>query len=444
MTLLGVGFLLAWPDAHAQSEGVEISDAACSPALEMVWTTASDACVAGPVGYVCNGGGRPPLVEPVGPVSNALAAVGALVEAREVDLLQTAPLHVESSSGGVAWLRLGEPTPFSGLLVGHVAVLDVAPADFMPWQSMVVVTGNSAPPCGVAPQNAFLIQTAPGQTSNVVINGVSVVLDGTLVVRTREGETLFLGLAGQARILARGQEQVLRLGEQVAVPHQPGDYFAPSGPPVPPIFMDTRLIQHLPVALLDYPVLLPQPGYVTTAGLVNMRASPSTSGALLGQVAAGTVLSVLGRNPAGNWYHVRLSTGETGWMFADLLRQNVGEITSVYEATPQPPQRYGLMGQIGRVLAPAGLNIRQAPDVSFPLAFTLANGTEVTLLARSPYSPWVKIQYGDNVGWAALIALETRAIIDALPIDYDVPPPPAPTRIPGSFGNAFPDPRGGG
>ena len=44
------------------------------------------------------------------------------------------------------------------------------------------------------------------------------------------------------------------------------------------------------------------------------------------------------------------------------------------------------------------------------------------------------------VGWLALITLQTQAVIEALPIDYDVPPPPQPTRVPGSFGNAFPDP----
>jgi hypothetical protein len=72
---------------------------------------------------------------------------------------------------------------------------------------------------------------------------------------------------------------------------------------------------------------------------------------------------------------------------------------------------------------------------------TLPAGTTLNLMARSPYSPWVKVENGGVVGWAALIALETQAVIEALPIDYDVPPPPAPTQVPGSFGNAFPDPR---
>lgn len=423
--------------------GTQVSDATCSPILEQLWTTASDACVAGPTGYVCNGG-RAPLVQPDGPVRIALSSIGALVEVKEVDLLQTAPLSMESSNGGVAWLRLGDPLALTGLLVGHVAVMDVAPPDFLPWQSIVVVTGSSPPVCGVAPQNVFIAQTPLEQATNIVINGVSVSLNGTILVETQEAATIFVALSGSAHLLTRGQGQQVTLGQQVSVPYDSGDYFAPIGPPSAPELMDTDLIQNVPVALLDVPVLLPQPGYVTTRGLVNMRAEPTTEGALLGQVPAGQTLSVLGRNPVGTWYHVRLNTGETGWMFAELLAQNVGDIQAVYEATPQMPQRYGLMGQIARVIAPAGVNVRRAPDVSFALAYNLIAGAEVTLLARSPYSPWVKIQHESGIGWVALTTLHTEAIINALPIDYDVPPPPVPTRIPGSFGNAFPDPRGGG
>ncbi|MBL8157376.1 MAG: SH3 domain-containing protein, partial [Anaerolineae bacterium] len=116
----------------------------------------------------------------------------------------------------------------------------------------------------------------------------------------------------------------------------------------------------------------------------------------------------------------------------------------VYDATPLPPQRYGELGRTGKVVAPAGVNMRQAPDVTFPLVMTVPDGARVTLLARSPYSPWLKVDFNGIIGWLAIITLETQAVLEALPIDYNVPPPPEPTRIPGSFGNAFPDPNRGG
>jgi hypothetical protein len=56
----------------------------------------------------------------------------------------------------------------------------------------------------------------------------------------------------------------------------------------------------------------------------------------------------------------------------------------------------------------------------------------------------VNVEYQGVEGWLALLALDTDAVVDALPINYDVPPPPAPTTEPGMWGNAFPDPEGGG
>lgn len=428
----------------AQSQGVEVTDAVCSPALEMLWMEASSVCIGKPVGYICNGG-TAPQAEPAGPVSNSLSSLGALVDAKVVEALHSPPLTLDGG-GGLVWLRLAQPA-FTGLLVGDVRVRNVTPPDFPAWQSMIVETGTTPLACGVAPNNAFVVQTPLNpetnlvQTSGIVINGTSLVLGGTVLIQTREAETLFVNLGGVARVLARGQEQPLLTGEQISVPYAPGDFTVPAGPPSAARPLDVALGANLPVGLLDRPLQLPQPGYVTTAGQVNLRAAPNREAALVLQIPAGEVMSVLGRNEAGNWLHVQLSSGLTGWMLAELLVQNTGVIQAVYEATPLPPQRYGALGTTAKVVAPAGLNLREAPDVQFGLIVTLPVGSSVNLLARSPYSPWVKVENGGIVGWAALIALETQAVINALPIDYNVPPPPAPTRIPGSFGNAFPDPR---
>ena len=52
-------FLLGAIFVGAQSDGVAVSDAVCSPALETLWTEASNVCIGKPVGYICNGGGAP-------------------------------------------------------------------------------------------------------------------------------------------------------------------------------------------------------------------------------------------------------------------------------------------------------------------------------------------------------------------------------------------------
>lgn len=434
---MGLLFLVGaiWTTAQ---DGSTVNSAPCAPALEKIWTDASDACVNQPVGFICNGGAAP-AVEPGGALGNALAPVGALVEIGLVDALRTPPIS-EVTGAGVLWMRAAAPIQYTALLIGDVNVTDVTPPDFPAWQSIVVRTGVDTSTCPDAPHHSFLAQTPFNQPVNIVINGVSVTLNGTLLVQTTPDQTVFAGLSGVSGLFALGQSQTLRPGQEILVNYAPGSYTTPQTPPSAPIPLDTALTAGLPVALLDRPIILPQPGYVSTDGPVNLRAAPSTDASIIVQVPAGQTLSVLGRSTSGDWYHVRLDSGETGWMFASLLVQNVGDIQSVYDATPLPPQRYGEMGRTATVFAPTGANLRAAPDVTFPLVMSIPDGAQVTLLARSPYSPWIKVDFNGITGWLALITLETEAVIEALPIDYNVPPPPPPTREPGSFGNAFPDP----
>lgn len=420
---------------------VAAQDNTCAPAVEAIWTASSNACISGPIGYACNGGAAP-LVEPAGPVSNALSAVGSLVEVGVIDTIHSTT--VSETGGGLVWLRSPQPLQFTGLLVGDTLVRDTTPPDFPAWQSMVVQTAANAATCAAVPNNAFVVQAPLNQPVNIAINGVSLGLNGTVMVQTMGDATMFLGLSGETLLFSVGQSQTLRPGEQIAVSYSGGNFASPISSPSLPIPLDEGLVQNFPVALLDRPIILPQPGYVTTDGPVNLRVSPSTDAGVIVQVPGGQVLGVLGRDTSGQWYHVRLDSGETGWMFAQLLLQNIGTIQAIYDATPLPPQRYGEMGRTATVLAPVGANMRQAPDVTFPMVMTIPDRAVVNLLARSPYSPWVKVEINGVVGWLALITLQTQAVIEALPIDYEVPPPPQPTRVPGSFGNAFPDPNKGG
>ena len=414
----------------------------CASSLDSLWTLASDACVGKPLGYVCNGGAAP-VVEPVGAVSSALGPVGALVEIGAVDFLRTAPLNPESNHIGIAWLRSNAPLRYTAFMLGDVSMRDVSPPDFPAWTSSVVETSTEPPDCSVAPLSALIVQSSVGEPVRIVINGVSLYLNGTILVRTAPTETTFVGISGQSSVMAFSTEESVWTGQQVSVPRDPAAPERPSAPPNFAVPFDISLLQNLPVALFDRPLILPQPGYVQTQGQVNLRVSPDMYSGLIMEVPPGQVMSVLGRNPEGTWYHVRLESGMSGWMLADLLSQNVGAIQAVYTATPLPPQRYGELGTRARVLAPNGASLREGPEISFPLVSILPDGTSVNLLARSPYSPWVKIEVGGMTGWLALLSIDTRAFIDALPIDANVPlppPTPTPTQVPGSFGNAFPDP----
>jgi uncharacterized protein YraI len=291
------------------------------------------------------------------------------------------------------------------------------------------------------PRSVFLAQVVQDNiATRVVINGVSIDLLGTMAVYTTPDATVFASLYGGLRVLASGTTNVFWAGQQITVPYNSGNFSAPAGAPLGAAPLDSTVLANVPLSLLDHPIIMPQPGFVSTQGMVNLRAAPSTNAALLAEVPTGVILSVLGSNTTGDWYHVQTTFGLSGWMFAELLSQNVGTINAVYENTPGAPPRFGTPNLTATIIAPDGVNLRDAPDVTFGAISLLPFGATVNLVARSPYSPWVSVDYNGMRGWLALVVLETSAYIDALPIDYDVPPPPEPTRIPGTWGNAFPDP----
>lgn len=423
-------------------QGTVVNAAECSTPLGGFWLTASDACVGKNFGFICNGG-ISPTVEPIGPVSNSLAGVGALVDIKVVDSIHTPALAPRGENGGIAWLRVAaedSPLRFSAVLIGDVSVRDTTPDGFPAWQNFVVKTTDPLDRCEIAPHSSFIVQSLPGQPSRVVINGVSLDLSGTAVIQTEENITHFMAIVGDLGMLINGQRTSVSAGNEIAVAYDVTDFSRPNGTMSLPAPFRRDRVDHLPVLLFDLPIFVPQGGFATTQGQVNMRTEPNLDAAVIVQVGGGERMTVLGRNPEGNWYHVRLSNGQTGWMFAELLTGNLTEVEDVYIETPQPLQRMGDLGQKARVIAPNGVTMRVAPDLSFAPVGTLSFQQEVTLIARSPYSPWVKVDLNGLIGWVALITLETAAIIEALPVDYNVPPPPEPTRIPGSFGNAFPDP----
>ncbi len=419
---------------------LEAQDADCATVLQTRWADASSACINQPSGYVCNGG-DPPAAEPSGLVSNSLAPLGALVDVTAVHAIRTAPVAPESNSLGVAWLRLPAPLNLTMLMIGNVTLFDVTPPDLPAWTSSVIQTSTALPACAAAPRNLVVLQTS--SETRLTINSVSLDFTGTVLVATDDTSTIFMTLEGQTSVLAMAQQQTVPPGEQVSVAYQAGNVSAAGAPPGLAIPLDNSYLNNLPVPLFDRPLILPQSGFASTQGAVNLRVSPDLYSSVITQVPGGQPLTVLGSNPDQTWYNVRLGDGQTGWMLAELLASNIGAITTTYSQTPLPPQRYGDLGTRGRVHAPNGVNLRRGPDVTFPAIGIIADGTLVDLLARSPYqNGWIKVDDNGTIGWLSLLTLETQAYLDALPIDYNAPPMPTPTVIPGSFGNAYPDPNG--
>ena len=420
-----------------------LPSAACESALVAHYAAASDHCLAGPMGHFCSGG-LPPAVEPA---SEALGAPGAVAEAERIDTLRNPPL--DETGGGLVWLRLEESLLANALLIGDLRLRNRSSPEsgYPKWRSFTVESGGMPSDCDAAPRvGALVLQSAYGLSANLIINGVAAEINGTLVVLTQGSATSFIAIEGQALLIAFGHSVALKVGQRLNLRYEDGDWTRPASLPGEPALLDYDLIKQLPVMLFDRPLPIPQPGYAQTQGGVNMRAAPAIDARLLFQVPAGETMSVLAISSNQEWLHIRLGNGETGWMSAALLARNLGEISQLYDLTPAPPQRYGDYADLASVNVAAGGNLREAPDTAFRVKRTMPFGMKLRLLARSPYSPWVKVSAGGDTGWMALFTLQTKAVISSLPIDYQVPLPPRATPTP-SFsyggGHAYPDPEGG-
>lgn len=421
--------------------------AQCSIILTSLYAQASEACLGEPNGYFCNGG-LPPRALPSGVVNSTLSVQGSLVEVGIVESVHTPPLAT-NNSGGLMWVRMDEPLEMTALILGDVQIKDVTPADsnLPKWQSISVITNQQESSCNSEPQSMFVAQGPWGKPTRLIINGTTVVLSGSIAVQTHGLNTIFIALEGEATLTVFGQSRLLYAGQQLSVPYADTNFIRPSAVPGEAEPLNFDYIGNLPITLLDRPVLLPQPGFVLTNTVVNIREAPSMEAEKrFSSVPANLPLSILGMNVERTWFHIRMPNGETGWIREDLVSGEIGDITAVYNAEPPPPERFGDSAHRANVIAPSGANLRQAPDVQFPVITTLPEGTVVEILARSPYSPFVKVDAGSQIGWMALITIETNTVIQFLPVDNDVPLPPGPTATPLFIyggGHAYPDPNAG-
>ena len=346
-----------------QSTLPALEAANCEIALEAQFEVASDRCLAGPSGHFCSGG-LPPIVEPT---VDVLSEPGALAEAASIDSLRS-PAFSGARGGGLVWLRLEEDLLVNALLIGDLRIDNRTPADSVnpKWRSFTVESGDTPSDCAAAPAiGALVLQSVYGRSAILNINGVSVEINGTLIVMTQGETTHFIAIEGRILLVAYGQSVNLNVGQQLNWRYRDGDWTQPEHLPGSPALLDINLVERLPITLFDRPLPIPQPGYAQTQGGVNMRAAPDINSRLLFQVPAGETMSVLGISSNRQWLHIRLGNGETGWMSAELLARNLGEIGSVYDLTPEPPQRLGVYAELATVNVAAGGNLREAPDTAF-------------------------------------------------------------------------------
>jgi len=86
------------------------------------------------------------------------------------------------------------------------------------------------------------------------------------------------------------------------------------------------------------PTATPKPEVVVQAQRLNVRMGPNVLHPRVAQVGAGDRLDIIGKNPEGTWWQVRLADGTVGWVFAELVQtQGAVEVVPVAANIPTPP-----------------------------------------------------------------------------------------------------------
>jgi len=161
--------------------------------------------------------------------------------------------------------------------------------------------------------------------------------------------------------------------------------------PVPDSAFDT--IDALPIARLNPQLLKPQPIAATVAAeSANVRGGPGTNYDKVGELPAGTLLTVLAQS--NGWYQARRSDGRIVWVTAELLDLDPAVADFLPQATnsPAPPP-----AKVGFVIE-EGLNLRDGPGMAYIGMIKLKANAQLDLLAR--YGDWLQVQTPEGqAGW---------------------------------------------
>ncbi len=217
---------------------------------------------------------------------------------------------------------------------------------------------------------------------------------------------------------------------------------APSPTPMP-----TPEPQVIPTATPAEEIATPTPVPVllsTRADLdfVNVRAQPSTSAQLLGQINRGQSVTVIGKSGDGQWVQVSFaaSPNGSGWVFTQVASIS-GDLNSVpvtdgqTPSTPPPASGEQLQPPFVRLKADQPFaNVRSGPDVSFQRLGQLdATRPAARVKGKNAAGSWWQIEFPgapDNTAWVFGQLVDLTGDANAVPVVQSPAPPGAPQAQP--------------
>ena len=152
--------------------------------------------------------------------------------------------------------------------------------------------------------------------------------------------------------------------------------------------------------------------YTVTASSLNVRSTPSTSGAKVGTLPSGAKVTVSSAN--GSWAAVSYN-GISGYCSMDYLKQEAAQTTAPQTTAPAETTTTAAPSDVNFSESYAGtysvtassLNIRSAPSTSASKVGSIPNGAKVTVTAAD--GKWAAVSYNGVSGYCSMDYLKQES-----------------------------------
>ncbi|MCX6049833.1 MAG: SH3 domain-containing protein [Chloroflexi bacterium] len=202
---------------------------------------------------------------------------------------------------------------------------------------------------------------------------------------------------------------------------------------------------------------------------LNVRSGPGASFGIVGSLANGTSIQVIGKNTGGDWLQIQLASikGE-GWVFAPAV--SMSDSTQTLAVASAPPaaasavsntvnapaveQFTAAIAPVGQtkpvaITQPANMNVRSGPGTNYNIVTSLSAGTTLEVLTLNSAGDWYQVNVPglSNPAWGLSNLTTTTGPVESLARLSGDQLPTAPTTAVAATAPALassPAPSGGG
>jgi uncharacterized protein YraI len=145
---------------------------------------------------------------------------------------------------------------------------------------------------------------------------------------------------------------------------------------------------------------------VVTSSFLNVRGGPGANFPIVGRLANGAALNLVGRNAESSWAQISIPGGVQGWVSTRYIAASVLidslPVTSNTGVSPDFPQPVPPQGGQTGVVTSFGLSVRFGPGLAYGRFDILRQGEGVSLIGRSGDSRWLLVQLANGLtGWVS-------------------------------------------